>query len=175
MTLLKATAVSARKCCHYWPYHKRKWQIENAGRPVTGIRGVCSGTIEFSEKQCELQPAAPWLASLPCWAILLSPITIVILPHWDKLCRATSSSPEATLSIGDLQMKLLLRRSFSGLLGSLLMRIMAGQEPRRFVRCCCFLSMRRLRLAEEVFVHPRKVCLEGPVRATWVKSRELHG
>lgn len=38
-------------------------KLKMQGRPV--IKEVCSERLEFSEKQCELQPAALWLSMPP--------------------------------------------------------------------------------------------------------------
>lgn len=150
MTLLKATAVSVRKCCHGWPYHKRKWQIENAGKTShQSSEGSVLERFEFSEKQCELQAAAPWLRESPMLCHFVKPgNNSHFAPLRQVAIGPLPALPEATLPIWDLQMKLLLKGAFR-----------AAEEPphkdhgwaeaRVF---CFFLSIRRLRLAEEVFI-----------------------
>lgn len=71
----------------------------------------------------------PGSASLPCCAILLSPITIVILPHWDKLSRATSSSTGNHFFHHRFTNETVVKESFSGQQRSLVLRIMVGQKP----------------------------------------------
>lgn len=97
----------------------------------------------------------PGSASLPCCAILLSPITIVILPHWDKLSRATSSSTGNHFFHHRFTNETVVKESFSGQQRSLFLRIMVGQKP-GFTFLFFFFSpfpVRRLHLAGDVFIY----------------------